>query len=368
MFFSAGLRNENMPRETPHGVSLSAAVRRAVVCDGNEYKEQGNKMAKPTTPKPIKGNPKDNNLVGTELSDVIQGLGGNDTLSGLGDRDTLIGGDGADALIGGSGADIASYEDSPVGLTVNLLDPTQNTGIAVGDTYNSIEKLRGSSFDDILIGDNNINYLLGGLGADVLNGMQGFDIASYQFASAGVTADLSNSLSNTGEAAGDSYISIEALQGSSFSDVLRASANGATLDGGTGGDALIGGAGFDFATYWNATAGVTANLSDASQNTGEAAGDSYVSIEGLIGTSFADTLIGDGGVNLLRGGPGADVPPAGPHRRAAPRVRPSSARRGRRARRARVGRASVRWPSGRRRRRRLRHRSSRRPGSAGPGW
>ena len=166
-----------MRRETPQGISLSAAVSRAVVCDGNEYKEQGNKMAKPTTPKPIKGNPKDNNLVGTELSDVIQGLGGNDTLSGLGDRDTLIGGDGADALIGGSGADIASYEDSPVGLTVNLLDPTQNTGIAVGDTYNSIEKLRGSSFDDILIGDNNINYLFGGLGADVLNGMQGFDIA-----------------------------------------------------------------------------------------------------------------------------------------------------------------------------------------------
>ncbi|MFM9970939.1 MAG: calcium-binding protein, partial [Burkholderiales bacterium] len=45
-------------------------------------------------------------LLGSELSDAIDGLGGNDALAGLGGDDTLIGGWGNDLLFGGPGNDI----------------------------------------------------------------------------------------------------------------------------------------------------------------------------------------------------------------------------------------------------------------------
>ncbi|MGE0259888.1 MAG: beta strand repeat-containing protein, partial [Alphaproteobacteria bacterium] len=231
----------------------------------------------------------------------------NDTLIGDAGDNFLRGGAGADVLNGGGGSDYADYIDSPIGLTVSLADPTANTGIAAGDTYTSIERLRGSNFNDTLIGDAGNNTLRGGLGADVLNGGAGTDTASYADSSVGLTASLADPTVNTGEAAGDTYISIEALRGSDFNDTLIGNSNNNLLQGGPGADVLNGGGGFDFADYNNATTSVTASLANPASNTGEAAGDTYTSIEGLRGSDFNDTLIGDANDNFLRGGPGADV-------------------------------------------------------------
>ena len=79
------------------------------------------------------------------------------------------------------------------------------------------------------------------------------------------------------------------------------------LIGGAGGDLLSGGLGSDTASYENAPAGVTASLANPSINTGEAAGDTYSSIERLIGSVFDDTLIGNGIANALTGGAGNDT-------------------------------------------------------------
>ncbi|WP_029082612.1 calcium-binding protein, partial [Bradyrhizobium sp. th.b2] len=240
----------------------------------------------------------------------IEGLIGsnfNDTLEGDGTGSFLRGGLGADSIRGDLGRDYADYANSAAGVTVNLADPTQNTGEAAGDTYFDISNLSGSAFDDTLIGDANSNFLRGGLGADSLDGGAGFDYADYANSSAGLVVDLADPTQNTGEAAGDTFTSIEAIQGSAFNDTLIGDANSNNLRGGAGADSLDGGGGTDYADYGNAATAVVANLGNPGSNTGDAAGDSYTSIEGIIGSDFGDTLTGDAGNNNLRGGLGADA-------------------------------------------------------------
>jgi len=70
---------------------------------------------------------------------------------------------------------------------------------------------------------------------------------------------------------------------------------------------LFGDGGIDTASYATAAAGVVANLAAPAGNAGEAAGDTYGSIENLTGSGFADTLTGDAGANTLDGGAGNDI-------------------------------------------------------------
>lgn len=253
------------------------------------------------------GNALDNIMTGGESGDTLSGLAGNDILSGGNGDDMLIGGLGSDFLSGGGGiGDYASYINATTGVIVSLANPSVNTGEAAGDTYNLIERLEGSRFNDTLIGDAGNNTLRGGAGADVLNGGLGSDYASYTTATTAITASLANPGINTGDAAGDTYVSIESLAGSGFNDVLVGDGFDNTFQGNLGADHIDGGAGFDYASYFNATMGVTASLADSAINTGEAAGDTYVQIEGLTGSAFGDVLIGNGGDNWLLGGGGAD--------------------------------------------------------------
>lgn len=73
-----------------------------------------------------------------------------------------------------------------------------------------------------------------------------------------------------------------------------------------GRDTYNGRAGVDTVSYQDATAGVTANLYDSTQNTGAASGDTYTSIENLTGSAFNDTLRGNSSNNWFDGGLGID--------------------------------------------------------------
>lgn len=132
----------------------------------------------------------------------------------------------------------------------------------------------------------------------------------------GVTANLADSSKNVGEAAGDTYRSIEGLLGTKFDDtlvgnsranVLRGNDGNDTLVGGAKGDKLDGGNGIDYASYENSLVGVTADLVLTGRNTGDAVGDSYTNIEGLIGSVQNDVLTGDTGDNIIKGGSGNDT-------------------------------------------------------------
>ena len=300
-------------------------------------------------------------VTGDSAGNEIDGDLGNDLLFGRADIDRLVGGDGDDVLLGGLGADVlrgeagndrAQYHQASAGLRADLLAPQTNTGEAAGDTYFMIENLYGTRFSDVLLGDagpnaiyghlgNDVLYgragndtldgragneiLLGGPGSDRLDGGAGIDRAQYGQAAAGLRADLQSPGTNTGEAAGDTYVLVENLFGSRFDDVLLGNADANAiyghlgndvlhgragndvLLGGRGRDRLDGGAGIDLAQYSQATAGLRADLQVPGTNTGEAAGDTYVLVESLFGSRFNDVLLGNADANAIRGHFGNDA-------------------------------------------------------------
>ncbi|MCX7228267.1 MAG: hypothetical protein NTW15_04520, partial [Burkholderiales bacterium] len=251
------------------------------------------------------------NLSGSDLADTLRGDAGANVLRGGGGDDLLEGRAGADTLIGGDGVDTASYSSSTAGVNVDLQQASpQSGGDAQGDVLSEIENLSGSSYADTLRGDSGTNTLSGGSGNDILEGRgdadsldggSGSDTAVYSSSNAGVTVRLDGVASSGGDAQGDVLSNIENIVGSAYDDRLFASADTNVFAGDLGNDTV------DYSLAAGAVR-VDLNLTtQAGSGAGWARLDRLTSIEGIEGSDYGDTLIGDGVANVLSGGDGDDT-------------------------------------------------------------
>jgi uncharacterized repeat protein (TIGR01451 family) len=199
---------------------------------------------------------------GTANADVLCGLSGNDSLVGAAGNDILVGGPGADrlrgskgndTLFGGAGVDTGSWSGDGVasGVTVDLAAGTATNAqlgtdtIVLVDGISTVENAEGSSYPDRLVGDEWPN---------VLNGAGGNDV----------------------------------------------------LLPGAGADQVAGGGGVDTVSFENAAAGAVVDLVARTARIG-ADTDTLTAIRNAIGTTFADTFVGDGMANVFTGLAGNDV-------------------------------------------------------------
>uniref|UniRef100_UPI0026206838 calcium-binding protein n=1 Tax=uncultured Tateyamaria sp. TaxID=455651 RepID=UPI0026206838 len=347
--------------------------------------------------------------------DAIYDGAGDDTVEGGAGRDRLYAGDGADSYDGGAGVDEVYYTRSTSGLTIDMTDSTNSTGIAAGDTFANIEYVRGSDFDDVIIADAQrvfgnggddilqdgagFQFLLGGAGADTFrfiagdvtrDRVQDFELGQdrLDFSAWGATQlselSINEPVSGSGTPQGRLLIEYGAegiwldglgsndiaeltsdhfmfatppvvdpdggqiVDGTSSNDNINANfvdadgnfisdqgqsilagdgddaiydgAGDDTVEGGAGRDRLYagdgadsydGGAGVDEVYYTRSTSGLTIDMTDSTNSTGIAAGDTFANIEYVRGSDFDDVIIadaqrvfGNGGDDILQDGAG----------------------------------------------------------------
>ncbi|SPJ26970.1 calcium-binding protein [Falsiruegeria mediterranea] len=227
-------------------------------------------------------------VTGTIYADNIRGDAGANHLRGAGDYDWFTATTGNDTLDGGNGLDMVTFVEwqnaganalsdafSPdgapptggqaTGVVVDLANPANNTNLASGLTLVSIERVTGSSRQDVFYGDGNSNdfrglgdydWFVGSAGGrERYFGGDGIDTVTYFQSSAGVTASLRNGAlvngqetgyGSQGDAARDLYFEIENLVGTRFDDHLTGNAGRNQLSGLDGDDFLFGYAGVDY--------------------------------------------------------------------------------------------------------------------------
>ena len=257
---------------------------------------------------------------GDAVGDTFIGI---ELFVGSGFNDTFVSGAGADNLNGAVGTDTVSYAASTAAVNVNLTNGAVSGGYAQGDVLTSIERVVGSAFNDTLTSSTSGRTLEGGAGDDlyIWNGgatileAAGGGTDTVQTTATVVTLQAnverlvylgSAAFNGNGNGENNEIIGgsgVDTLLGNGGDDTLNGADGDDVLIGGAGADHLVGGAGTDTARYMNA---VTINLATG-VHSGDAAGDTFDSIEILQGSASDDKFVSGAGADRLDGNGGYDT-------------------------------------------------------------
>ncbi|MGV6802332.1 MAG: beta strand repeat-containing protein, partial [bacterium] len=262
----------------------------------------------------VNGEDGDDSLYGEDGNDVIDGGLGSDSIYGglgndiivagttPGELDDVFGGDGNDDITssgngtyrGEAGNDImrsgltasGSFEIMDGGAGIDTIDHTSFNGAynfdmitgqtnysSIGESFVNFENVIMGNGTNNVQGTNDVNFMTGGTGVDIFDGRDGND----------------------------------RLVGHAGDDTLIGGLGSDRLTGGAGADILDGGFGFDAVFYTGSSAAVQVDLLANTGVGGEAQGDTFSSIERVVGSAFGDVLTGDNNSNRLEGNAGDDV-------------------------------------------------------------
>ncbi|MFZ4809416.1 MAG: S8 family serine peptidase [Hyphomicrobiaceae bacterium] len=293
-------------------IAAGTTIENAVGGDGNDV---------------IRGNGAANDLRGMRGDDTLTGGAGDDRLDGGAGNDWLSGGAGADSMFGGVGNDTLSAGS---GDRIEGGDGTDLVRLEFDRAGTTAQATAGGGYVIRHFGDvvTVANVEMVGF----LNESGTFRIADLPAVSD--TALIVMAADALSFAAADDGLRVivtghgadNTITGSRFDDTINGGAGNDTLTGGTGADWIDGGAGRDVVDYSSARAAIGITLEPKPSNAGEANRDRLVSIEGVIGTAFNDTMsagtvidvrfwggggndrmYGQNGADLLDGGDGNDV-------------------------------------------------------------
>ena len=261
------------------------------------------------------GNDTLNGTSGTAANDVLYGGDGDDRLSGLDGNDVLIGGAGVNIMTGGAGADL--FVLSPGATRDTITDFELGVDRIDMSGFGRIYDLSGLSWANrstgavVYFGDrvlvvntaDDTPLTIDDFTSDQLFNLSHTDL-TYMEGGTDPAGDFTPPGNVEGSAGADTLsgtASEDTIRGNIGDDMLYGGDGDDILNGGVGADLLDGGAGSDWASYEGSRGSLRVDLMFAQINTNVAAGDSFVSIENLIGSQGFDNLRGTLGDNVIRG-------------------------------------------------------------------
>lgn len=250
-------------------------------------------------------------LAGTDYNDWIDAGNGDDTVYGDKGDDVLDGKAGADHLYGGDGQDVLYGGDIE-----DFLDGGEGDDIVyAGTSAGALDVVIGGGGNDKLYGEAGIDEIYGGAGDDYIDAGGDTDLAF---------GDSGNDIMFGGDGPDElrGGTGDDMLSGGSGADVLKGEAGDDLLFGGIGqnalngdSDELLGDVGFDMSVFSDTNIVLDAAADLRNQNLVAAGGAApynpfsqlWADLEGVVGSKFADKIIGDDNDNWLIGGGGNDT-------------------------------------------------------------